>query len=573
MMRWLFILALCAPLSATTYFVSNAGSNAANGTTSGTSWAFAPGMAGCTSVCASTTLVPGDTVQLNKGDQWRDAITMPASGSAGNPITYMSYGSGSHPILNGSIVASNGGFSLSSGKTLTYQRSQTTDPFAAFENGALLLVKTSIATVEATSGTFWWDGSANLYIHASDDSNVSSNGKLYEVGNSSGIVYNLWTNGKSYNIVDGIDGVNSLGAVPSSVGGFYDTGDHNIFRNLTVHDTNRYAVMAYNTSPGSTNLLVDHVTTYNVGAFSFTCFSPGAGATFQNSAQYLVNANWQALSASEGQGSAGIKIGNGATGCVYQNMEVHDVAGTVNDAWVTFINSSTGNTVKNSAFFGAGNAGINCTAGSNNNSFYDNTFVISSLGTGKALFNLVGCTGWKIHNNSIYGSNTQPVISATSTSTGLEAKNNAIKAAANCFTVDASSITSSAIDYSDCYAQTGNYGSWNGTAYASFAAWKAGSSQDGNVIAPADPLWNNPSAGDFTLLSGSPLIDSGSNLGSTFQSANDPAAASWPYSQGVQGSYGAAWEIGAFLYTNIPQTPASLTGNGTLSGSATLSVH
>src|SRR5438093_13659468 len=68
----LFVVLLLTTFSrAATYYVSNAGNNASAGTNSGTSWAFAPGMSGCSSVCGSVTLQPGDSVLFNRGDSWR----------------------------------------------------------------------------------------------------------------------------------------------------------------------------------------------------------------------------------------------------------------------------------------------------------------------------------------------------------------------------------------------------------------------------------------------------------------------------------------------------------------------
>jgi hypothetical protein len=91
----LLLLLLCsASLWATTYYVSNAGSDSNNGTTSGTSFAHSPYASGCTATCASITLQPGDTVLLNRGDLWHDKILIASSGTADNVITFDAYGSG-----------------------------------------------------------------------------------------------------------------------------------------------------------------------------------------------------------------------------------------------------------------------------------------------------------------------------------------------------------------------------------------------------------------------------------------------------------------------------------------------
>ncbi len=64
----------------------------------------------------------------------------------------------------------------------------------------------------------------------------------------------------------------------------------------------------------------------------------------------------------------------------------------------------------------------------------------------------------------------------------------------------------------------------------------------------SDPLCTNPGSADFTLQAGSPAVNAGLNLGVTYQSALIPGTI-WPssVSTGNQNSYGAAWEIGAYV--------------------------
>ncbi|HUD02809.1 MAG TPA: choice-of-anchor Q domain-containing protein, partial [Candidatus Paceibacterota bacterium] len=54
---------------------------------------------------AFSALAPGDSVLFRKGQIWREMLTVPSSGSAGNIITFGSYGSGAKPIITGSDLA------------------------------------------------------------------------------------------------------------------------------------------------------------------------------------------------------------------------------------------------------------------------------------------------------------------------------------------------------------------------------------------------------------------------------------------------------------------------------------
>lgn len=60
---------------------------------------------------AFTGLQPGDQVLFRKGQVWREMLTVPASGTSENSITFSSYGTGNNPILNGSQVVLNANFS------------------------------------------------------------------------------------------------------------------------------------------------------------------------------------------------------------------------------------------------------------------------------------------------------------------------------------------------------------------------------------------------------------------------------------------------------------------------------
>lgn len=48
----------------------------------------------------------GDSVLFAKGCSWSETLTVPSSGSAGNPITFGAYGSGAKPLISGSDVVS-----------------------------------------------------------------------------------------------------------------------------------------------------------------------------------------------------------------------------------------------------------------------------------------------------------------------------------------------------------------------------------------------------------------------------------------------------------------------------------
>ena len=58
--------------------------------------------------CNSTQLPPGSNVLFRKGQTWREQLTVPTSGSSGNPITYGAFGDGAlaKPVISGADLVS-----------------------------------------------------------------------------------------------------------------------------------------------------------------------------------------------------------------------------------------------------------------------------------------------------------------------------------------------------------------------------------------------------------------------------------------------------------------------------------
>src|SRR5439155_6167764 len=87
-------LAACGQAAAATYYVSSGGSDANAGTSPASAWRTV-------SKVNNARLAPGDSVLFEGGSTFSDAPLMPgASGSAGSPITFSSFGSGRATISN-----------------------------------------------------------------------------------------------------------------------------------------------------------------------------------------------------------------------------------------------------------------------------------------------------------------------------------------------------------------------------------------------------------------------------------------------------------------------------------------
>ncbi len=76
-----------------TYYVSAAGSDGNSGLSSGTAWKTVAKV-------NAHSFSPGDVILFRKGDIFRETLVVPSNGSAGNPITISSYGSGEKPVFS-----------------------------------------------------------------------------------------------------------------------------------------------------------------------------------------------------------------------------------------------------------------------------------------------------------------------------------------------------------------------------------------------------------------------------------------------------------------------------------------
>ncbi len=84
----------------TTYYVDcNAANDLGAGTSTVTAWKTI-------NKVNNSTFQPGDSILFNKGCTWREQLTVPSSGTSGNPITFGAYGSGAKPVISGADVVS-----------------------------------------------------------------------------------------------------------------------------------------------------------------------------------------------------------------------------------------------------------------------------------------------------------------------------------------------------------------------------------------------------------------------------------------------------------------------------------
>ncbi len=450
----------------------------------------------------------------------------------------------------------------------TYSAALASTPVAVWENDTLLKLANNPLGVDQTVGSWFYDGTF-LYIHATDGSNVATNGKVYDYVTAASPGHIAWDNGLSFLIFDSIDEAetyNTDTTLETNLGGLILTGANNIVRNLSIHDNFRHDFSVYT---GATGNVLTNITGYNsYGTSPITIYGPGTtGNTVQKSTFYNDTYLRDANVVSGGVWSVIVAHG-GSTGNVVDSCVMYSTAGPYRSD--TFIShgygvlvgdTGTSVTVSHSILYGNFEWGVY--VGHNGDvgegpggqvTMWDNLIdasqSYSSNSGGNAAY-FFGATGNVLYNNTIYAPlMTNPAISAISTSTGTVVKNNIVYAGGY-VSVDSSSETGSAFDTNDYFSASGTPFSWGGTAY-NLANWQTNSAQDAHSFSSDPKLVNAAplsSIGNFSLLAVSPAINAGVNLGSTYQMALSPASL-WPGGVTLlnQNSAGSGWEIGAYVY-------------------------
>lgn len=133
----------------------------------------------------------GQVVGLAAGSVWKEQLTLHANNDS---TTVIAYGFGPMPMIDGGDTIPPVNFALTTGQAFTYQTSVAfagivngVEQRLIWENNANLVQVGSIAAVESTPGSFFYDNynlaMATVYVHAKDGSNPATNGKVYDYTN------------------------------------------------------------------------------------------------------------------------------------------------------------------------------------------------------------------------------------------------------------------------------------------------------------------------------------------------------------------------------------------------------
>lgn len=155
---FVIIFSISPGVSATNYYVSSSGNDAANGLTPATAWAT------ITKVNA-TAFFPGDSIFFKRGDTWANAeLLISHSGTVGSHIYYGAYGTGAKPIFTGKRYI--GGWDTPGNWTDNGSNnwSIVTDQTPRLWINGVEALKSETSSVTAIHP--WFFGSGNLYVYS-----------------------------------------------------------------------------------------------------------------------------------------------------------------------------------------------------------------------------------------------------------------------------------------------------------------------------------------------------------------------------------------------------------------------
>jgi hypothetical protein len=515
------------------------------------------------------TFSAGDSCLFKRGSLWRETLTPGQSGSAGNVITFGAYDSGANPIISAANLVTS--WTLYSGNVW-----QATVTMVSWDKD--LFINKNHGDLKTSTGAIvnefdWYYTGTTLYLYATSDPNTLYTAPGVEVRTRANPV----GCSKDYIVFDGLTiEMGNLQGFNATAGNYWEV------KNCSV----RYNGEGFSFHPSTSvtgwsvhdNAIYMNHESGIYGQFNLTACSFYRNEVYQNGRVVMLSGD---------QYDSGIKFWDvhdtpALTGLEFYENYIHDnnvgfwldgvqppgdpilfhhnwVQDCTTQALMLELSShchAWGNVMWRCGTTPTGENEAWCAAGINisgrddpsgvawschDNLIYNNTIYGSNIGI-NLWQNAYGYTTSSlvnnlIKNNIVFGSITRPL----SCGNGGDNDNATWHSSGNTF-------------WYNCFGpQSSNFIRWGGTYYSTYAAWEAatGVILDGGTTHSinADPLLTNPGGGVFTLQAGSPCIDVGANLGSTYQDGL-LAASAWPSGvvTGAQGSYGAGWEVGAYIY-------------------------
>ena len=168
------MLAFSGYLSATTYYVDPAGSNANDGLSPATAWRTLLKV-------GISSFSPGDVILFKRDAVWNEWLTPPSSGASGNPIKFDAYGNGRPPEFTGLYTTTTSQWTNTSGNVWqnSLTATQTIDSLKFVQFGSLWGISQTSQGALARDRDWFYDSTTQiLYVYSSAGNPVTAFGSV-----------------------------------------------------------------------------------------------------------------------------------------------------------------------------------------------------------------------------------------------------------------------------------------------------------------------------------------------------------------------------------------------------------
>lgn len=476
----------------------------------------------------ATTLAPGAQIRFNRGDTWREQLTIPTSGTEEQRIVFTAYGTGRKPIINASDIitgwVNNYGAYPKVWGTVS-PNAVTTRCMVAIDDSLYTQVATFaeltsarkyfIKTTSTPDSLFAWSASdpdsrtaevsKREYGILSNKTFITLSYLDFRMAGNKGVVfYGSGTAVDGYTIIDSCNFYRNrlVGA------GFYDGWRHSLIRYCSSNsDGNGFVVWGTQTGGSPTQ--------------------GGVGSDFNTiTHNYITNTIHDWTIAGQHSDGTAIQIFNADNVIVEDNEVYHAQQGIYLDAWAMGTNNMICryNYIHECNTVSSSNAiGVNYSAAGDVYDIYYNLVVnCGNLTGGYAAIMFPSSNDGTINffNNTVYNNGVAVIGNQLFAvhGTNINLKNNifSFSTASDSnyalFQISSTGFFASS-DYNQLYKSTGAtavyaYAQYNGGApYTTIAAWRSASGLDANSLT-TDPLFTTTGS-NFDIQAGSPCINSG----------------------------------------------------------------
>jgi hypothetical protein len=175
-------------LNAKTYYIKSTGNNNNTGLSDAQAWATVTKING-------TYFKAGDSILFNRGDIWREQLTIPSSGTFEKLIVFSAYGVGNDPILSPAILVKL--WSVDT-ENYYYKSGYKVSPLTVSRNGQLLEEFDKKSDLATNKSGWYYDPTYDRVYLGKDP--TSDNIEI-----NVDILYAITTNGKDYLYFDNLD--------------------------------------------------------------------------------------------------------------------------------------------------------------------------------------------------------------------------------------------------------------------------------------------------------------------------------------------------------------------------------